>query len=284
MTAPSPLPPIASIPLRLSQGHLNLLATCPRKFQHTYLEQLAAPNDPEQQERQTQGSLFHLLMQQWQLGLPVEPLLQQDPQLQRWFTAFMTAAPEILMLDSTEGNVLRQSEHARTLEIQGYLITVVYDLLLLSESPQSHRQAKILDWKTYPRPRKTHWLAQNWQARLYPFVLAETSHYAPEQISMVYWFFQSRGQQADVPEPQSLQLAYDRDKHERTRHDLMALLAQLTDWLGRYQQGEPFPQVRLEAEQCSQCNYAVRCDRLADAQADQCSALPHLADIQEIPL
>lgn len=288
MTARSPVPPakpsLPSLPLRLSQGHLNLLATCPRKFQHTYLEQLSAPTDPEQLERQTQGSLFHLLMQQWQLGLPVEPLLQQDPQLQRWFTAFMTAAPEILMLDSTEGRVLRQSEHTRTLEVEGYLITVVYDLLLLNESSQSQRQAKILDWKTYPRPRKTQWLEQNWQTRLYPFVLAETSHYMPEQISMVYWFFQSRGQQAEVPEPQSLKLAYDREKHEQTRQDLIALLTQLTGWLARYQQGEPFPQLRAEAEQCSQCNYAVRCDRLADAQADPPVSLPHLADIQELPL
>ena len=38
--------------LRLSQGHLNLLAACPRKFQHSYLEQLNTPLDPKHEEYQ----------------------------------------------------------------------------------------------------------------------------------------------------------------------------------------------------------------------------------------
>ena len=41
--------------MRLSQGQLNLLERCPRQFQHTYLEQLGSPINPEQQERQTWG-------------------------------------------------------------------------------------------------------------------------------------------------------------------------------------------------------------------------------------
>jgi len=61
--------------LRLSQGHLNLLETCPRKFQHTYLEQLNSPANPEHEERQTLGSRFHLLMQQREMGLPINSFL-----------------------------------------------------------------------------------------------------------------------------------------------------------------------------------------------------------------
>lgn len=122
-----------------------MLATCPRKFQHLYLEQLAAPPDAEQQERLSQGSQFHLLMQQWQLGLPIEPLLHTDKALQHWFQAFQSAAPEILSLADETEPPLSQSEHTRTLEFAGYLLTVVYDLLLLGD-----RSAKILDWKTIP--------------------------------------------------------------------------------------------------------------------------------------
>ncbi|HEY9656349.1 MAG TPA: PD-(D/E)XK nuclease family protein, partial [Crinalium sp.] len=62
----SPYP--LTFPIRLSQSQLNRLVACPRKFQHTDLEQLAAPSEPEQQERQNQGTRFHLLMQQWLLG------------------------------------------------------------------------------------------------------------------------------------------------------------------------------------------------------------------------
>ncbi|MBD3563336.1 PD-(D/E)XK nuclease family protein, partial [Planktothrix sp. FACHB-1355] len=82
--------------MRLSQRHLNLLSTCPRKFQHTYLEQLGSLTTPEQLERINWGSHFHLLMQQRELGLPIESIVQEDAQMQRWLTALVSAAPEIL--------------------------------------------------------------------------------------------------------------------------------------------------------------------------------------------
>ena len=199
----------------------------------------------------SQGSRFHLLMQQWQLGLPVEPLVQNDGALQSWLAAFVGAAAKILKLEDDRPDPLIQSEHTRTLEFEGYLLTVVYDLLLLGD-----RRAKILDWKTYPRPPRTHWLLQNWQTRLYCFVLAETSPYPPEQLSIVYWFFQSQGSQAEVPEPQSVQLAYDCVQHEQTRQDLTQLLQRLTGWLEEYRRGQPFPQVELELA-CDRCGFAV---------------------------
>lgn len=282
---------------RLSQGHLTLLSTCPRKFQHVVLEQLSSPNPPEEQERLNQGSRFHLLLQQWQLELPVESFVQEDAQLNIWFNGFLQAAPQILTLPTNdrteEQTALYQTEHQRTLEFQGCLLTVVYDLLI-----SNPHQARILDWKTYPRPRNSQWLRQNWQTRLYPFVLAETSPYAPEDISMVYWFFQS--QTSDSP-PQRLVLQYDRAQHEQTRQDLTHLLTQLTSWWEQYQRGVSFPQVTVGATACEDCNFAVRCDRSSpnradlspeshDPAADSPSEpslplpLPTLADIQEIPL
>jgi hypothetical protein len=270
--------------LQLSQTQLNLLESCPRKFQHTYLEQLGALATPEQQERLMVGSQFHLLMQQHELGLPVEPLVQEDTQLKGWYEAFVQAAPQILALSQSEVT-FRQSEHQRYLEFAGdrfspsYLLTVIYDLLVCDE-----QHARILDWKTYPRPQNARWLQQNWQTRLYPFVLAETSSYLPEQISITYWFFQ--GGDRSAAEPQSLNFPYNPTLHEKTRQDLNQILSRLTYWLQRYEtQGEPFPQV-AEFSPCQPCNFALRCQRLQSGStegSDRISLL-NLADIQEVPI
>lgn len=263
-------------PLRLSQTQLNLLSACPRKFQQLYLEQLAAPIDPDQHERQSQGQRFHRLMQQWQLGLPVEPMLQEDPQLQRWFTTFQAAAAEILRLSDGDSLRSQASEHTRTLVIGDYLLTVVYDLLLIGD-----HSAKILDWKTYGRPRRIDQLLQNWQTRLYLYVLAETSRFAPADLAIVYWFFQGADATEPLPTPQSVTIAYDADKHEQTRRDLTTLLQQLSEWLASYQHGVAFPQVQ-QLEMCEACSFAIRCDRREWLEDDR--SLPALADIAEVPL
>jgi hypothetical protein len=232
-----------------------------------------------------------LLVQQWQMELPVERLAEGDPQLQRWFEAFVQAAPAILGFAPGEVNPQHQSEHTRTLEFQNYLLTVVYDLLITEP-----HQARILDWKTYPRPRQPKWLRQNWQTRLYLFVLAETSDYEPEQISMTYWFFQSRP--GESVEPQSYSFAYDRTQHEQTRSDLVHLLSQLDLWLHNYQAGEPLPQISEAAAICPQCPFALGCGREAGGEGagsemggerqpsplETGFSLPDLAAIQEIPL
>jgi hypothetical protein len=266
--------------MRISQGQLNLLEVCPRKFQHTYLEQLGSPTDLDHQERLLAGSRFHLLMQQWEMGLPIEPILQEDEQLRRWFGAFIDAEPKILAMGATASSegmaspIYRQSEHLRILDFEGHLLTVVYDLLILSET-----QAHILDWKTYPKPGRTDRLAQNWQSRLYPFVLKETSHYLPEQIAMTYWFFQAKG---EATEPQSLHLSYDTTKHEQTRQALTHLLHQLSEWLDRYERGEAFPQVSEATGHCDGCSFALRCQRGREEQDSV--VVPSLATIVEVPL
>ncbi|HAZ49878.1 MAG TPA: PD-(D/E)XK nuclease family protein [Cyanobacteria bacterium UBA11371] len=242
--------------MRLSQGHLNLLATCPRKYQHTFIDQLGSPTTPEQQEKQAWGSRFHLLMQQRELGLPIESIIQEDAQLQRWVTGLVGVAPDILT-PNPNSEAFRDSEHCRTLAFGDYLLTVIYDLLIADI-----KSAQILDWKTYPKPQKRQNLAQNWQTRLYLYVLAETSDYAPEQISMTYWFVQSQ------PEAKSLKFTYNAGLHEQTRRDLSRLLHQLTDWLRRYEKGEEFPLVEEPAGTCDFCQYAVRCNMVPEPRRD----------------
>ncbi len=257
---------------RLSQGQLNLLETCPRKFQHIYIDQLGVPISPDQQERVTWGSHFHLLMQQRELGLPVDSLVQEDAQLQHYVTALVNAAPEVL---TPAPQTFRESEHCRTLNFQSFLITVIYDLLIEDEN-----SAQILDWKTYPQPKDRQWLAKDWQTRLYLYVMAETSDYAPEQLSMSYWFVKSK------PQPQSLKFTYDALQHEKTKQDLTTLLAQLTGWLQRYQCDRiPFPQVAESRGRCHDCSFGVRCQRTSESLPSRGKdLLPNLADIQEVSL
>ncbi|HEY9725771.1 MAG TPA: PD-(D/E)XK nuclease family protein [Chroococcales cyanobacterium] len=256
----------------LSQGQLNLLETCPRKFQYIYFDQLGTPVSPEQQERLAWGSRFHLVMQQRELGLPVDSLVEEDAQLQHWVRALVNAASDVL---TPNPQTFRESEHCRTLNLQGYLLTVIYDLLI-----EDDNSAQILDWKTYPLPKNRQWLAKDWQTRLYLYVLTETSDYLPEQLSMTYWFVKSQ------PHPQSLKFAYDAVQHEKTRQDLTRLLTQLTGWLQRYrEEGIPFPQVAESKGRCHDCSLVVRCQRTSErVTSNDRELLPNVADIQEVSI
>jgi hypothetical protein len=269
--------------IRLSQGQLNLLATCPRQFQHVYLDQLGSPSTVDQQEHQNWGTRFHLLMQQHELGLPIDrpttEVLSENEQLQCCVQALLKAAPEIFEFHSREPNGFRQSEHRLTLEFQDYLLTVIYDLLILK-----NESAQILDWKTYPRPQNPQRLAQNWQTRLYRFVLAETSDYQPEQISMAYWFVQARSHDSNVIQPERIPFQYSAAEHETTRRDLQNLLNQLTQWLQDYQQGNLFPQIQTAIDRCDDCHFNVRCQRGKEYLNAQVDIALNLADVQEIVL
>ncbi|MBE9197705.1 MULTISPECIES: PD-(D/E)XK nuclease family protein [unclassified Nodularia (in: cyanobacteria)] len=257
--------------LRLSQGHLNLLEACPRKFQHTYLEQLNTPLNPEHEEHQTLGSQFHLLMQQREMGLPIGSFLEVDTQLQSWMSGFTNAAPEILT--PIDSQTFRESEHYRILQVQDYLLTVVYDLFI-----GDSQKAQILDWKTYPKPQNKRKLEQNWQTRLYLYVLAETSDYLPKNISMTYWFVQSEGQ------PQNITFNYNSTQHQQTAKKLNQLLNKLTNWLEDYQIDQRFPQVPENSQDCNYCHFATRCNRTQSSTENQQNYLPNLANIQEVAL
>jgi hypothetical protein len=257
--------------LRLSQGHLNLLTACPRKFQHTYLEQLTTPTDPQQEEYQTLGSRFHLLMQQQEMGLPINSFLQTDAQLQKWVTSFAKVAPEILA-PNTDEETFRESEHYRTLQIQDYLLTVIYDLLITD-----NQKAQVLDWKTYPQPPNKGILAKSWQTRLYMYVLVETSNYLPGNISMIYWFVQAKGK------TKSIRFNYNIQQHQKTEQDLNYILVSLNKWLEGYQKNQPFPQIPAVKKYCESCQYAFRCySQSSNSVEINSNLLPNIDNIPEI--
>ena len=206
--------------IRLSQSHLNLLSICPPKFQQVYISLGSLPA-PEQQDSMQWGKRFHLLMQQRELALPIEPLLAEDSELDNSLKALIEAAPE---LATPETNNWREAEHCRTLSVDHFLFTVIYDLLIAEVD-----RAVILDWKTYRKPVDSEKLKHNWQTRLYLYVLIETSEYEPEQIQMTYWFVKSG-------KPSRVTINYSQTEHQQTEDELTILLADLKTWLQNYRE------------------------------------------------
>ncbi len=252
--------------LQLSQAHLQTLEICPRKFQYLFLEPVALPRVESDSPQQQLGIQFHRLMQQHELGLDIQPMLADNPLLQDWFQQFQQCPP--LMVTGTH-----YSEHQRTLIFEDIALTAVYDLLI-----QNADQAQIFDWKTYRRPDNPQRLQNSWQTRLYPFILAETSAYRPEQLSMTYWF-------AQADESHTLEIPYSAALHQQTRADLLALLSPLQEWIGSPQ--VPLPQADFAAGHCSssdhRCPFIFPCNRDLDRDLERLT-LTNLHEIAELSL
>ncbi|MGK7892062.1 MAG: PD-(D/E)XK nuclease family protein [Leptolyngbyaceae cyanobacterium] len=256
---------------QISQSHLTLLDYCPRKFQHLYLEQLGSPASLQEQAALQRGSDLHHLMQQQelQLLLRVDPLPSSWPpetvRLYQMAHRLATAIPS-----PNAATRFRQSEYRVHYELEGMLLTVVYDLLVLTET-----HAYIFDWKTYSRPPKQADLAAQWQTKLYPFVLAATSDYAPADITLSYWFVKPPVQQTDGAmeetwettleetdlQPACLQFEYGDRLHDQIHHTLGQTISRLKQWLADYDNGHPLPQTDQSQARCPRCPFALRCGR-----------------------
>lgn len=222
----------------LSQAQLNTLETCPLQFQKTYLEQLDSPLSVEIQDKLAWGNRFHLLMQQQELGLNIAALLEPEDELSK---AIKALNKTIAQNYAKNPPIWREAEHLRTLAWKNYLLKVVYDLVIFRKN-----SAEIIDWKTYLKPTEPTQLAKNWQTRLYLYVLAETSNYQPQQISLTYWFVK-------LPQtPEKLTFTYNDSLHQKTKQDLRNLLNNLNFyWESFVKQGLDFPRSPACAQVCS---------------------------------
>jgi CRISPR/Cas system-associated exonuclease Cas4 (RecB family) len=226
--------------LNISQAHLRVWDTCHRQFQYAYFDHLVAPLPLSESNALDLGSQFHLILQQKSLGLDVQPLIQDRPQLKRWLTAYQRFEASL-----PQGEYL--TEHRRTLawnllDLQEDLqLTVVYDLLILQPD-----RALIFDWKTHKKPLPELTLAQSWQTRLYLYVLAETSNYQPGQLGITYWFANSETQ---------VQINYDRKLHEQTRQDLQQRLEDLS----QCQDSQKLSKLSAGNSICDRCRFYYLC-------------------------
>lgn len=223
--------------VHLSQTQLNLLETCPPLFQQLFLDELRPPIDPDQADRSDWGSRFHQLMQQKELNLSLNNFITEDKQLLKSIEALIKAEPQII---NPKKDTWREAEHKRTLQIDNYLLTAVYDLIITHKD-----QAQIFDWKTYLQPANPDQVRKNWQTRLYLYILAETSDYLPEQLSMTYWFVK-------LPtEPKKYIINYNQELHEATKKDLKLILDKLTQKLTDYLENKiDFPHIKNCETKC----------------------------------
>jgi CRISPR/Cas system-associated exonuclease Cas4 (RecB family) len=220
--------------IQVSQSSLNLWQACPRKFQHQVLDNFHLPS--ELNMKMEQGSRFHLLMQQRELGLDITDLAASDPQLQNWIEAFEHNPPVTI-----EGD--RYSEHLRTHRLCTNILTAIYDLLILGTN-----QAQILDWKTHNQPISKAVLQSNWQTRLYLYLLVATSDYLPEQISMSYWFANTGT---------TVAIAYNQQDRNQTYQELIQILSEMNE----ADRANYYPQLPLGSERCTKCEFKYRCER-----------------------
>lgn len=203
----------------LSQSHLQRYVKCPVEFQRVYLEQLLSLTEPTHLAKQEWGTQFHLIMQQLQLGLALEQIVA-DEKLKQSVQSLITKLPDFLERRSP---VESQAEYRRTLKINDFLLTIICDWVVFREET-----LEIYDWKTYPQPQKVDYLRHNWQTKLYLYVLAEITDYAPEKLSMTYWFV-TAGE-----EPQSLKFTYSQAWHQQIKAELTTLLDRLQTDLNNY--------------------------------------------------
>jgi hypothetical protein len=204
------------------------------------------------------------------MGLAIDPILENDEELQTCLTKLQAKAPELF---DTTGEIFRQSEHERSLIFNGYWFTVVYDLLRMWGD-----RAEIVDWKTYLKPRNPKDLKTDWQTRLYLYVLVETTQYDPEQVALTYWFVRAENSDTQARDPQQVRIPYTAAAHTQTRQDLERLTHQLTQHL---ESPDPFPQVPLGSDQCDDCPFAVRCQR-SFARSTEAVELPGWDEIEEV--
>mgnify|MGYP006266314793 CR=1 FL=1 len=254
----------------LNHSHFTLLESCPRKFRYVYLDRINTPVDVDTQTRQVWGSQLHMLMQQREMGLPIEVLLSEGGEFQNCVEALLESAPDLFHQDES---VFRQSEYPLRFMFNGYLLTAVYDLLSVAPG-----MGKIIDWKTYLSPPPAAKLAEAWQTRLYLFLLVETTHFTPEEVSMSYCFVKHRDPNTGRLCPKQVSISYSTARHQQTRDDLRSLTDKLTQLI---ETSSKFPKVQTSRGICENCCFAYRCDRITQLPA---ADLPELTSVAEIAI
>ncbi len=251
----------------LSQSDLNLLQICPPYFEKVYFQKVIEPHNLEYQEKTQWGKSFHLLMQQYNLGLEIDNFAPNNPELIKQVTALINQTQNIWFSSEIK---FREAEYQVNYTWNNYMFTVIYDLLVLSPN-----QATIIDWKTYRQPEQKDKILGNWQTKLYLYVLAEKFNYLPEQIFFDYWFISS----AEKIEKYSIQ--YSNLFHQQIKQDLADILHKFEDLITNfYLQKINFP----HHDKCEQCHYRHHFNQQKEKSSPQNIGLTSFDNIEQIEI
>ena len=237
-----------------SQSSLQDYFDCPRRFQLRYIEHLAWPaveTEPilENEHRQQEGQLFHRMVQQHLVGLPVEKLtrLANSPDLARWWENYLSHKFEL-------DGYSKYTELVLTAPGGSYRLLAKYDLVAILPG----RKAIIFYWKTYHKRPKDELMAARMQTRVYRAMLVQAGAYlissAPIQpglVEMVYWY-------ADFPS-EPTRLPYNATQYKRDWDALTGLINEISNHRN-------FP-LTEDDKKCVYCPYRSYCDRGGKAGA-----------------
>jgi PD-(D/E)XK nuclease superfamily len=245
---------------QFNQGNLQDFIDCRRRFFYRHIKQLAWPAveaEPViQNERRMQiGNIFHKLVQQHLIGIPVDFLQAMVEQseyanegLALWFQNYLNYA-SLLFEEAKKHEV----EYVLATSITGYRLVAKYDVLLWgSVGDEAH--VTIVDWKTYAFRPSRKWLSERMQTRIYTFLAVQASSQlanrscSPNGVKMLYWF----PEHPQNPE----QFRYDQQQYE---HDLRMLEDLITE-ITHLNSEDQFPLTEIEGR-CSFCTYRSLCER-----------------------
>ncbi|MEN8173656.1 MAG: PD-(D/E)XK nuclease family protein [Chloroflexota bacterium] len=245
---------------QFSQGSLQDYALCPRRFQLRYIEHLSWPAldaEPalENEHHLRLGEAFHLIVQQYLLGIPEEhiaKMVKTDTHLSRWWENFIGDKSIQKLLNNKA--IKQYTEIMLSVPIGQYRLAAKFDLILIEPG----RRAIIFDWKTIRKQTKYAWMAKKYQTRVYPFVLSQAGAHlnknaiiSPEQIEMIYWF-------ANFPDS-PLRFSYNAEQKSKDKNKIEGLIREIQT-LGV----DPAPLTDND-KLCRYCVYRSLCNRGVEA-------------------
>jgi hypothetical protein len=235
---------------QFSQSNLQDYTDCPQRFLLRHLLKIAWPAleaEPvlENELAMQRGAQFHSLVQQQQLGIPVDCLtaLAQEEALSRWWLAYLSALPALMKGE-------RFPEISLSAPLMQYRLLAKYDLLVVL--PEG--RVAIYDWKTSAKKTRRQSLLGRMQTRVYPYLLVQASAglnqgtpFRPDQVEMIYWFTEAPA------EPEVI--AYTAEQYQKDGEYLESLAGQIAGL-----EQDDFA-MTLTQERCSFCTYRSLCAR-----------------------
>ncbi len=231
-----------------SQSSLQDYFDCPRRFQLRYIERLVWPaveTEPvlENERRQQEGQLFHRLVQQHLVGLPVEKLTRSanSPDLSRWWRNYLGYQFDL-------DGCTKYTELTLTAPVGTHRLLAKYDLVAMLPG----QKALIFDWKTYHKRPKDEWMAVHMQTRVYRALLVQAgttlnagAPILPGQVEMVYWY-------ADFPS-EPTRFPYTAAQYKRDWDALTGLINEIAN--------QPHFPLTEDEKKCAYCPYRSYCNR-----------------------
>jgi len=235
---------------QFSQSSLQDYVDCPWRFYLRYVRHLAWPAivaEPalEHERHLLQGSHFHQLIHQHELGVLSEELsaVITDENVKRWWFNYLERGPGGLPK-------VHYPEIVLSAPVGSHRLVAKYDLLAVEPGSGS----VILDWKTYRQRRGRRWLEARLQTRVYPYVLVRAGAHLngghplqPEQVAMVYWF-------AGFPDDPE-RFRYDAERYGQDETYLCSLIEEI-EGLAEGQFART-----ADEERCRFCPYRSLCER-----------------------